>query len=383
MKTQQLLIAVFACIVGALGYAMITTNKASDDDKNEIEALRKQLAEANARLDAVESEAKPKVASATKSESIDLGLIDDAFPDDGDSSDDPENGDGEESDDPLAQFAKIVNSKEARSLMKQFATAMAGQSSPWIKRELSRYTDTLGLTEEQVSALSEKMGAKASEMAEEFAEGLDDETKTVQEYMQEQGERWATRANEFDAIMQDTLTDEQFENYEQQQLVQRAEIIERQAERELNQLNESLDLTESQQDQVFGVLVQKSPLYDERMGIGTVESGAGSSGAAIGAGAGFIVGETEGAIIGAAAGEDAGDASEAVAGAGVGALPDEVTVEVVPEPELVDTVEIDDSVSKEDAIRSVLTDEQREIYNESLQNPAPRGPGGFGGFPGF
>ena len=121
-------------------------------------------------------------------------------------------------------------------------------------------------------------------------------------------------------ILKEELTPEQYEDFEREQLVEKTERVQRDSDRELSRLDRELDLTESQEDQVFGILVQTNSDYDASMAI-------------------------EGA-----------DA----------------------------TVSVNEGTAKEDAIRSVLDAEQAAKFDKSNEERAARrqrwGGGGFGGF---
>ena len=127
--------------------------------------------------------------------------------------------------------------------------------------------------------------------------------------------------SKINALLKEELTDEQFANYERNELVEKTEGIQRRANWELERMN-SLDLSEEQEDQIFGILVQKSSQFDEAM-------------------------EIEG-----------------------------ISAEL---PEAARS----DEVSKEDAIRSILNPDQLEKYNERVEKGGfgrgrGRGPWGRG-----
>ena len=117
--------------------------------------------------------------------------------------------------------------------------------------------------------------------------------------------------DQIEGILKEELSAEQFEQFERLQLEEDTENIQRRANWELGAIDRALDLTEAQEDQVFGILVRQSDDYDDSMAIEGIETD----------------------LPAAALAED---------------------------------------VSKEDAIRSVLTPEQTETYNSKVED------GGFG-----
>ena len=69
--------------------------------------------------------------------------------------------------------------------------------------------------------------------------------------------------------MKETLAPEQLETYRTEQLTERAGRITESANRRVERLTGSLELDDTQQDQLFEILVKKSPSYDPEMQIET------------------------------------------------------------------------------------------------------------------
>ena len=82
--------------------------------------------------------------------------------------------------------------------------------------------------------------------------------------MQSQGDFWEKNETQINALLKEELNDEQYAKYERNQLVEKTENIQKRANWELERMD-SLGLSEEQEDQVFGILVQKSSEYDEDM----------------------------------------------------------------------------------------------------------------------
>ena len=229
------------------------------------------------------------------------------------------NDEDEEPAGPEEAFAKLLNSPEARSLMKGFAGAMSRGADRMIAAEMESQKEKLDLTDAQVDSIKEKMVTMIQEETKRFQSDLDDDNRSFAEIMQSQGDFWEKNEPKINALLKEELTDEQFANYERNELVEKTEGIQRRANWELERMN-SLDLSEEQEDQIFGILVQKSSQFDEAM-------------------------EIEG-----------------------------ISAEL---PEAARS----DEVSKEDAIRSILNPDQLEKYNERVEKGGfgrGRGPWGRG-----
>jgi hypothetical protein len=234
-----------------------------------------------------------------------------------------------ESDEPAGPeeaFTKLLNSPEARSLMKGFAGAMSRGADRMIAAEMESQKEKLGLSDEQVGSIKGKMVSMIEEETKKFQSELDDDSKSFGEIMQSQGEFWEKNEPQINALLKEELNDEQYAKYERNQLVEKTEGIQKRANWELERMD-SLGLSEEQEDQVFGILVQKSSQFDESMEIEGISS------------------------------------------------------------ELPENARSND-VSKEDAIRSILNTEQLEKYNDKIDNGGygrggrGRGPWGRRGFGG-
>jgi len=241
-----------------------------------------------------------------------------------------EEDDGSEDEEPAGPeeaFAQLLNSPEARKLMKGFAGAMSQGADRMIASEIENQKEKLGLSDSQAESIQEKMVSMVKEGTKRFQSQLDDENSSFVEIMESQGEFWSQNEPEINEIMKAELSDDQYATYEREQLVEKTERVQRQATSELDRINKTLELSEEQEDQVFGILVQKSSEYDESMAIEGIEASLPES-------------------------ANAGD------------------------------------ITKEDAIRSVLNPEQTGKYNEQLEKGGfeRRGPWnrgrGFGGFGG-
>ena len=228
---------------------------------------------------------------------------------------------------PEEAFAQLLNSPEARKLMKGFAGAMSQGADRMIASEIEKQKEKLGLSDSQAESIQEKMVSMVKEGTKRFQSQLDDENSSFVEIMESQGEFWSQNEPEINEIMKAELSDDQYATYEREQLVEKTERVQRQATSELDRINRTLELSEEQEDQVFGILVQKSSEYDESMAIEGIEA----------------------------------------------SLPESANAE---------------DITKEDAIRSVLNSEQTEKYNERLEEGGfgRRGPWsrgrGFGRFGG-
>jgi hypothetical protein len=230
-----------------------------------------------------------------------------------------EDSEDEEPAGPEEAFAQLLNSPEARKLMKGFAGAMSQGADRMIASEIEKQKENLGLSDSQTESIKGKMVSMVKEETKRFQSQLDDENRSFGEIMESQGEFWSQNEPKINEIMKAELSDDQYATYEREQLVEKTERVQRQATSELDRINKTLELSEEQEDQVFGILVQKSSEYDASMAIEGIEA----------------------------------------------SLPESANAE---------------DITKEDAIRSVLNDGQTEKYNERLEKGGfgRRGPWGRG-----
>jgi hypothetical protein len=318
MKAPQIIAMLLAFILGAGLIAALKNDGSSADLENEVASLKKQLDELGSKPEKVSAvpKAAPRpapVADQTPQPSSALSaLIDQAG-----------KGDNGEELSAEERMAKLFDSPEARNLMKGFAGAMSGRAGKMIAGEVTKYQEKLGLNEAQVDSITRRMTTMVEANTKKFQSQLDDGSRPMQEIMEEQGQFWQNNEAEIEGMLKEELNDEQFDQFQTEQLVERTQRVQRSADRELASMDEKLELDESQEDQVFAILVQQSPEFDPAMGI----EGVGST------------------LPPAATGAD---------------------------------------VSKDDAIRSVLNPDQVDTYNSTVEsggfNPRRRGPWGRGGF---
>ncbi len=319
MKPSQILLTVFAfALGGGLVFAVLNREGDGGDDSAKLAAAEKRIADLEAKLAALPA---PRPAPSTPS------ALDDRSPRPPIASVLGSGGGGESDDDaprsPEEQIAKLLDSPEARNLIKGFAGVMTARADRWVGAEVGKYKDTLGLSDGQVERITTRMTAMIQENTAKFQAELDDGTRTTQEIMESQGDVWQQNEEEIAEMLKEELTPDQYAQFEREQLVERVGRVQRRADRELEAIDEKVELDESQEDQVYSILVREAPEYDPAMEIEGVEA----------------------------------------------TLPAEATAE---------------DVSKEDAIRSVLTPEQLENYNAGVEsgdfNPRQRGGPWGGGF---
>ena len=313
MKNSQFVTMVVAFLIGAalvFGYSQLTK---SDDS-----GLRAELAAAQAEIDDLKSKTGPRTVAPK------LTSLPSAMPDrvqsiaSTDVVEEETVEEGAEAD-PAAAMAKLFNSKEARGFMKQMSAGFAKRGEAWIEQGVSDYAEKLNLSDAQVASLKKRLTAQMGEQMEAFNAKLDDENMSMQEIMQNQREVMMGQEDVMADILKEELDEDQFAEFEREQLVEKTERVQKDSDRELSRLDRSLELTDSQEDQVFGILVQTNSDFDESMQVEGAEG-------------------------------------------------------VVP---------VDDGVAKEDAIRSVLDAEQTEKYNADLERQQSRRRSPFGGGRGF
>ena len=306
MKTTQLIMFMALSFVLGLGVmALLRTDKesqkatSSNQSSSEIENNGKKTGSNSSTSNLISNvPSKPKNTPFKINEDLE----------------DPED---EEPEGPEEAFAQLLNSPEARKLMKGFAGAMSRGADRMISSEVEKQKEKLGLSDDQAESIQGKLVSMVQDETKRFQSQLDDENRSFGEIMESQGEFWSQNEPKIDEIMKAELNDDQYALYEREQLVEKTNRVQRQATSELDRLNRTLELTEEQEDQVFGILVQKSSEYDESMAIEGISA----------------------------------------------TLPESANAE---------------DISKEDAIRSVLNADQTEKYNERLENGGFGRRGGWG-----
>ncbi|MCH2024669.1 MAG: hypothetical protein MK172_02910 [Verrucomicrobiales bacterium] len=303
MKTTQLIMFMALSFVLGLGVmALLRTDKesqkatSSNQSSSEIENKGKKTGSNSSTSNLISN-----VPSKSKNTPFKIN-------------EDPED---EEPEGPEEAFAQLLNSPEARKLMKGFAGAMSRGADRMISSEVEKQKEKLGLSDDQAESIQGKLVSMVQDETKRFQSQLDDENRSFGEIMESQGEFWSQNEPKIDEIMKAELNDDQYALYEREQLVEKTNRVQRQATSELDRLNRTLELTEEQEDQVFGILVQKSSEYDESMAIEGISA----------------------------------------------TLPESANAE---------------DISKEDAIRSVLNADQTEKYNERLENGGFGRRGGWG-----
>ena len=313
MKTNQLIM--FMSLSFVLGLGVMALFRSDKDTENANSTKESSSENGNSSDKTSSNPSKSNLISniPSKPKNTPLKIIEET-----------EGSEDEEPAGPEEAFAQLLNSPEARKLMKGFAGAMSQGADRMIASEIENQKEKLGLSDSQTESIKDKMVSMVKEETKRFQSQLDDEDRSFGEIMESQGEFWSQNEPKINEIMKAELTDDQYATYEREQLVEKTSRVQRQATSELDRLNKTLELSEEQEDQVFGILVQKSSQYDESMAIQGIEA----------------------------------------------TLPESANAE---------------DITKEDAIRSVLNTEQTEKYNERLekggfgrQGPWGRGRG-FGG----
>ena len=317
MKSTQWL---FTILAFALGAGLVAALKPSGDkDSKELAEKLAASEKRNSDLEAKSLSAVPKAPAAAAEDDSTREPKDllSAVTKGGEDGGEPEQLSPEE------QIAKLFNSPEARNLIKGFAGAMSGRADQWIGGEVDKYKEKLDLTDAQSESITKRMVAMVQENTEKFQAELDDGSRSMQEIMESQGDFWRQNEDNIEVMLKEELNEEQFGQFKTEQLVERTGRVQRSADRELAAIDSKLELDDTQEDQVFDILVRTSPEYDEAMAIEGIEAD----------------------IPAAALAED---------------------------------------TSKEDAIRAVLDPEQLETYDATLEdggfNQRRRGPWGAGGF---
>lgn len=265
MKTPQIVVIALAFVLGAGVMAAVSFNSGDDSQKE----LEKKLATAEVRIKELEAEKPGPGKIATRIEDTGDKPLRSAIP----QPSEKEKDEVDEDASPEEKIAQLLNSKEARNLIKGFAGAMSGRADQFIGREIEKYRKQFDLSDAQAESIKNRMAAMVEENTKKFQSELDDENKSFQDIMQSQGQFWQENETEIESMLSEELNEDQFDQFKQVQLTEKTQRVQRSADYELKQMDESLDLSDAQEDQVFTILVQESPEYDPAMAIEGVETG--------------------------------------------------------------------------------------------------------------
>ena len=163
---------------------------------------------------------------------------------------------------------------DARPLMKSLALMFGEQrkmmTEKWIRDMAGKLAAEMGLTEEQTNdmiahflKLDEENFAKIKAMLDRKLTILD--VFSVMKDMNPQ--------KSMDDYVMTKLTDEQKKSWENRKLESKAQQLERTANWQLERMSKSLNLDETQKDQVFDILVKKNPQYDPALSVEGVNAG--------------------------------------------------------------------------------------------------------------
>ena len=140
------------------------------------------------------------------------------------------------------------------------------------------YTRKYDLNSTQQAALKEWLKNRSEQNAALFkavvlADGtrLDDLVKAS---------KFDRKSNNVDGFMEQQLTGAKLTAYRRDRLEERAQQVQNEADRKVERLNNTVQLDERQQDQVFSIMARSSPEYDAQMMIEGVETSATTEGSA-------------------------------------------------------------------------------------------------------
>ena len=138
--------------------------------------------------------------------------------------------------------------------MKGFAGAMSRGADRMIAAEMESQKEKLNLSDAQVESIKGKMVAMIQDETKRFQSELDDKNRSFGEIMQSQGDFWENNEPKINALLKEELNEEQYAQYERNELIEKTESIQKRANWELERMD-SLDLSVEQEDQIFGILV--------------------------------------------------------------------------------------------------------------------------------
>lgn len=155
-----------------------------------------------------------------------------------------------------------------------FDTARRRGSKARADQKVAEWTEKYGLTVEQQEAVKKWFEDKGEADAAKGRELLNKPGANLQELMAAGRGQWSNDG--VDEMMAATLTPEQLTSYQADRLQDRADNVEKEANRRVTQLNDVVQLDEAQQDQVFAIMARSSRDYDPAMQLEGLRSEAGS-----------------------------------------------------------------------------------------------------------
>ncbi|MFT5106588.1 MAG: ribosomal protein S20 [Verrucomicrobiales bacterium] len=167
----------------------------------------------------------------------------------------------------MAAIAKLAQSAEGKSVMKTIGSSMRQGMVQGMESTVDGYVSKLNLNDAQADRLKSRLTEKMNTEFAAFDADMESGEMSMQEAMMKQRDMRKQQESEMNVIIKEELTDDQWADYEREQLVEKTERVQRDSDRELSRLDRDLNLTETQEDQVFGILVQTNSEYDGSMAI--------------------------------------------------------------------------------------------------------------------
>ena len=241
MKPSPLILVIAGAALGGGAIYLWQSNQGAvtappaiaTSDKGELDAAKKRIAELEQRVKSAEIAATPKVPVPTEEE---------------------------RAADPEAAMAKDIQGllQESRPLLNRLAPMFRQGMMRGIDRQVEQLAADLGLNDAQKEELRAKLTAMGDEEMKKFNDRLADPTMTPEKLFQEGGRGGPFSPDGMNAMLKETLTPEQYEQYDKKQTAERVQRLERQANWQTDRLGRRLNLTEQQKDQVFGIMVKSS-----------------------------------------------------------------------------------------------------------------------------
>jgi Spy/CpxP family protein refolding chaperone len=241
MKPSPLILVIAGAALGGGAIYLWQSNQGTvtappaiaSSDKGELDAAKKRIAELEQQVKSAEIAATPKVPVPTEEE---------------------------RAADPEAAMAKDIQGllQESRPLLNRLAPMFRQGMMRGIDRQVEQLAADLGLNDAQKEELRAKLTAMGDEEMKKFNDRLADPSMTPEKLFQEGGRGGPFSPDGMNAMLKETLTPEQYEQYDKKQTAERVQRLERQANWQTDRLGRRLNLTEQQKDQVFGIMVKSS-----------------------------------------------------------------------------------------------------------------------------
>jgi Spy/CpxP family protein refolding chaperone len=138
------------------------------------------------------------------------------------------------------------------------------EEEDWADQRAGAWGRKYNLTQGEREQLKDWFMDQSRERAEEWTRVVHDETSGFVDFVKASDDDWR-HADGVDQVMERMLEGEELEQFRAERLQERVDSVQGAANRQLNRLNDIVELDDSQQDDVFGILARGSEDYQVGM----------------------------------------------------------------------------------------------------------------------